>query len=126
MVVVCIVPYSLGSLSLSLYLCLSVPFMVLCVFISAIDGFVHHYSIMEGEQSLKNFSPEEVVQDPSVRHAVSLLPYIILLHGTADYSIPSDARCIIFCKELLICMVAAVKIRNGLEYLFELLKLIPA
>ncbi|KAG2706774.1 hypothetical protein I3760_05G118000 [Carya illinoinensis] len=48
-------------------------------------------SIMEGEQSLRQFSPEVVVQDPNIRNAVSLLPPIILFHGTADYSIPSDA-----------------------------------
>lgn len=48
---------------------------------------------MEGEQSLERFSPEVMVQDPRFRHAVSLLPLIVLLHGTADYSIPSDARC---------------------------------
>lgn len=48
-------------------------------------------SIMEGEQSLRQYSPELVVQDPNVRGAVSLLPPIILFHGTADYSIPSDA-----------------------------------
>ncbi|CAK9136882.1 unnamed protein product [Ilex paraguariensis] len=50
-------------------------------------------SIMEGEQSLHQFSPELVVQDLSIRNAVSILPRIILLHGTSDYSIPSDARC---------------------------------
>ncbi|KAH7841756.1 hypothetical protein Vadar_033951 [Vaccinium darrowii] len=48
-------------------------------------------SIMEGEQSLQRFSPEVTVQDPSIRNAVSLLPPTILFHGTADYSIPSDA-----------------------------------
>ncbi|XP_058183030.1 probable isoprenylcysteine alpha-carbonyl methylesterase ICMEL2 [Rhododendron vialii] len=48
-------------------------------------------SIMEGEQSLRRFSPEVVVQDPSIRNAVSLLPPTILFHGTADCSIPSDA-----------------------------------
>lgn len=48
-------------------------------------------SIMEGEQSLQRFSPEVMVQDPSIRNAVSLLPPTILFHGTADYSIPSDA-----------------------------------
>ncbi|KAE9451091.1 hypothetical protein C3L33_17025, partial [Rhododendron williamsianum] len=47
--------------------------------------------IMEGEQSLRRFSPEVVVQDPSIRNAVSLLPPTILFHGTADCSIPSDA-----------------------------------
>ena len=49
-------------------------------------------SIMEGEESLRRYSPEVVVQDPYVRHAVSLLPPIILFHGTSDYSIPCDAR----------------------------------
>uniref|UniRef100_A0A7N2L8D6 Peptidase S9 prolyl oligopeptidase catalytic domain-containing protein n=1 Tax=Quercus lobata TaxID=97700 RepID=A0A7N2L8D6_QUELO len=48
-------------------------------------------SIMEGEKSLERFSPEVVVQNPNIRNAVSLLPPIILFHGTADYSIPSDA-----------------------------------
>lgn len=47
-------------------------------------------SIMGGEQSLEHYSPEIVVQDPSVRSAVSLLPPMILFHGTGDYSIPSD------------------------------------
>ncbi|XP_009357013.2 probable isoprenylcysteine alpha-carbonyl methylesterase ICMEL2 isoform X2 [Pyrus x bretschneideri] len=48
-------------------------------------------SIMEGEESLHQFSPEVRVNDPSNRNAVSLLPPITLFHGTADYSIPSDA-----------------------------------
>ncbi|XP_072981256.1 probable isoprenylcysteine alpha-carbonyl methylesterase ICMEL1 isoform X1 [Typha angustifolia] len=48
-------------------------------------------SIMEGEQSLWRFSPEVVVQDSSITHAVSLLPHVILFHGTSDYSIPSIA-----------------------------------
>ncbi|XP_073103631.1 probable isoprenylcysteine alpha-carbonyl methylesterase ICMEL1 isoform X3 [Elaeis guineensis] len=48
-------------------------------------------SIMEGEQSLQRFSPEAMVQGSRVRHAVSLLPRVILFHGTSDYSIPSDA-----------------------------------
>ncbi|KAJ8445391.1 hypothetical protein Cgig2_010749 [Carnegiea gigantea] len=48
-------------------------------------------SIMEGEESLRAYSPEIVVQDPNVRSALSLLPRIILFHGTADYSIPPDA-----------------------------------
>ncbi|KAM5567590.1 putative isoprenylcysteine alpha-carbonyl methylesterase ICMEL1 [Rosa sericea] len=47
--------------------------------------------IMEGEHSLQRFSPEVMIQDPNVRSAASLLPPIILFHGTADYSIPSDA-----------------------------------
>uniref|UniRef100_A0A7C9DH87 protein-S-isoprenylcysteine alpha-carbonyl methylesterase n=2 Tax=Opuntia streptacantha TaxID=393608 RepID=A0A7C9DH87_OPUST len=48
-------------------------------------------SIMEGEESLREYSPEIVVQDPNVRSALSLLPRMILFHGTADYSIPPDA-----------------------------------
>ncbi|KAK2663084.1 hypothetical protein Ddye_001658 [Dipteronia dyeriana] len=48
-------------------------------------------SIMEGEESLEKFSPEVRVKDPSIRDAISLLPPIILFHGTSDYSIPSDA-----------------------------------
>lgn len=48
-------------------------------------------SIMEGEESLRRFSPEVRIQDSSIGDAVSLLPPIILFHGTSDYSIPSDA-----------------------------------
>ncbi|KZV29349.1 hypothetical protein F511_18500 [Dorcoceras hygrometricum] len=47
--------------------------------------------IMEGEESLRRYSPEIVVQDPNIRDAVSLLPPMILFHGTRDYSIPSDS-----------------------------------
>lgn len=52
---------------------------------------------MEGEQSLRRFSPEVMVQDPNIRNAVSLLPPIFLFHGTADYSIPADARSVVKC-----------------------------
>ncbi|KAJ7954029.1 Isoprenylcysteine alpha-carbonyl methylesterase ICME protein [Quillaja saponaria] len=48
-------------------------------------------SIMEGEESLRRFSPELMVQDPNITNAVSLLPPMFLFHGTGDYSIPSDA-----------------------------------
>lgn len=48
-------------------------------------------SIMDGEQSLQRFSPEIVIQDPNFRYAVSLLPPIVLFHGTGDYSIPFDS-----------------------------------
>ncbi|XP_004514435.1 isoprenylcysteine alpha-carbonyl methylesterase ICME isoform X1 [Cicer arietinum] len=48
-------------------------------------------SIMEGEQSLKKFSPEIKIQDPCIKDSIPLLPPIILFHGTADYSIPSIA-----------------------------------
>lgn len=47
---------------------------------------------MEGEQSLKKFSPELKVQDPCIKDSIPLLPRIILFHGTGDYSIPSTAR----------------------------------
>lgn len=67
-----------------------------------LSGLVDHFhnrglyrsiflSIMEGEKSFKHFSPEVKVQDPSIRNAASLLPPILLFHGTGDYSIPSDA-----------------------------------
>jgi hypothetical protein len=47
---------------------------------------------MEGEESLRRFSPEVMVQDPNIGNAVSLLPNMVLFHGTGDYSIPSDQR----------------------------------
>ncbi|KAI3423479.1 uncharacterized protein J3R85_010975 [Psidium guajava] len=47
--------------------------------------------IMEGEPSLRRYSPDLVAQDLNIRIAVSRLPPTILFHGTADYSIPSDA-----------------------------------
>ncbi|GAB4827435.1 hypothetical protein Ancab_034320 [Ancistrocladus abbreviatus] len=48
-------------------------------------------SIMEGEKSLGKFSPEIMLQDESAKEAASLLPPIILFHGTNDCSIPCDA-----------------------------------
>ncbi|XP_051119077.1 probable isoprenylcysteine alpha-carbonyl methylesterase ICMEL2 isoform X2 [Andrographis paniculata] len=48
-------------------------------------------SIMEGEKALEQFSPEMIVRNPGSSDAVSLLPHIILFHGTGDYSIPCDA-----------------------------------
>jgi len=47
---------------------------------------------MEGEESLRQFSPELVVQNPNLKHIIARLPPFILFHGTDDYSIPSDAR----------------------------------
>jgi hypothetical protein len=47
---------------------------------------------MEGQESLPAFSPELLVRKPSNRLAVSLLPRIVLFHGTNDCSIPSTAR----------------------------------
>lgn len=49
-------------------------------------------SIMEGDESLQQFSPESLIEDPSARNAIPLLPHIVLFHGTADFSIPPDAR----------------------------------
>ncbi|XP_065854609.1 probable isoprenylcysteine alpha-carbonyl methylesterase ICMEL2 [Euphorbia lathyris] len=46
-------------------------------------------SIMEGEESLKQFSPEVRIEDPGCTNAAPLLPPITLFHGTEDYSIPS-------------------------------------
>ena len=46
---------------------------------------------MEGENSLSRFSPEIVTKKLNPE-AIALLPQIVLLHGTADYSIPSSAR----------------------------------
>lgn len=49
---------------------------------------------MEGEESLRKFSPQLLVKD-AVRSAVSLLPHIILLHGTSDCSMPPAERWVI-------------------------------
>ncbi|KZV45598.1 hypothetical protein F511_02258 [Dorcoceras hygrometricum] len=48
-------------------------------------------SIMEGQNSLEQFSPEMVLQNPCSKNALSLLPRFVLFHGIADYSIPSDS-----------------------------------
>ncbi|XP_028752903.1 isoprenylcysteine alpha-carbonyl methylesterase ICME isoform X4 [Neltuma alba] len=48
-------------------------------------------SIMEGEQSLRKFSPEVKVLDSSFKDATLLLPPIILFHGSDDRSIPSES-----------------------------------
>lgn len=47
---------------------------------------------MEGDESLQQFSPEILIEDPSARNAVPLLPHIVLFHGTEDFSIPADSR----------------------------------
>ncbi|KAF8716117.1 hypothetical protein HU200_026389 [Digitaria exilis] len=47
-------------------------------------------SIMEGKESLPHFSPE-IIAKKSSAEAIALLPQIVLMHGTADYSIPSSA-----------------------------------
>uniref|UniRef100_A0A2P2MVC9 Putative isoprenylcysteine alpha-carbonyl methylesterase ICMEL2 isoform X2 n=1 Tax=Rhizophora mucronata TaxID=61149 RepID=A0A2P2MVC9_RHIMU len=47
---------------------------------------------MEGEESLHRFSPEVRIQEPGIRDAVSLLPPIMLFHGTSDNSIPAASR----------------------------------
>uniref|UniRef100_A0A2C9VNW5 protein-S-isoprenylcysteine alpha-carbonyl methylesterase n=2 Tax=Manihot esculenta TaxID=3983 RepID=A0A2C9VNW5_MANES len=53
--------------------------------------FLGYTSLFSCEESLERFSPEVIVQDPNLKNAVSLLPPIVLFHGTADYSIPCDA-----------------------------------
>ncbi|XP_015692793.1 probable isoprenylcysteine alpha-carbonyl methylesterase ICME [Oryza brachyantha] len=47
-------------------------------------------SIMEGEKSLPRYSPE-IVAKKSSPETIALLPQIVLLHGTEDYSIPFSA-----------------------------------
>ncbi len=48
--------------------------------------------IMEGKDSLLHFSPEAVVLSSVFRQVATQLPPITLFHGTADYTIPCDAR----------------------------------
>ncbi|XP_009617184.1 probable isoprenylcysteine alpha-carbonyl methylesterase ICMEL1 [Nicotiana tomentosiformis] len=67
-------------------------------FLNLVDHFhsrgLYHsifLSIMEGEQGLRRYSPEVMAQDPNIKSAVSLLPPIVLFHGTADYSIPCNS-----------------------------------
>lgn len=45
---------------------------------------------MDGEESLSRYSPEIVVKESSPQ-TIALLPPIVLMHGTDDYSIPSSA-----------------------------------
>ncbi|XP_062216518.1 probable isoprenylcysteine alpha-carbonyl methylesterase ICMEL2 isoform X2 [Phragmites australis] len=47
-------------------------------------------SIMEGEESLSRYSPE-IVAKKSSAETITLLPLIVLMHGTEDYSIPSSS-----------------------------------
>ncbi|KAF2932260.1 probable isoprenylcysteine alpha-carbonyl methylesterase ICME isoform X1 [Oryza sativa Japonica Group] len=47
-------------------------------------------SIMEGKKSLPHFSPETVAKK-LCPETIALLPQIVLLHGTDDYSIPFSA-----------------------------------
>nr|CAB3473711.1 unnamed protein product [Digitaria exilis] len=47
-------------------------------------------SIMEGEESLSRYSPE-IIAKTSSAETIALLPLIVLMHGTEDYSIPSSA-----------------------------------
>ncbi|EFJ08258.1 hypothetical protein SELMODRAFT_170246 [Selaginella moellendorffii] len=48
-------------------------------------------SVMEGEGSLAQHSPEIVVSSREFQPAVPLLPTMVLCHGTADYSIPHSS-----------------------------------
>ncbi|XP_047059890.1 probable isoprenylcysteine alpha-carbonyl methylesterase ICMEL2 [Lolium rigidum] len=47
-------------------------------------------SIMNGEESLSSYSPEIIAKESSPQ-TVALLPPIFLMHGAADYSIPSSS-----------------------------------
>jgi prenylcysteine alpha-carboxyl methylesterase len=46
---------------------------------------------MNGEESLSSYSPEIVAKESS-HQTIALLPPIFLMHGAADYSIPSSSR----------------------------------
>ncbi|KAL7614282.1 probable isoprenylcysteine alpha-carbonyl methylesterase ICMEL2 [Lactuca sativa] len=70
-------------------------------------------SIMEGEESLKRFSPEILIEDPSVMNAVSKFPHVILFHGTADYSIPADASISFVASLNRVGVRAELKLCNG-------------
>ncbi|KAL9671301.1 hypothetical protein QQ045_008869 [Rhodiola kirilowii] len=48
-------------------------------------------SIMEGEESFKQFSPEILLQEPNIEKIVDILPRMIIIHGTIDKSLPQDA-----------------------------------
>jgi prenylcysteine alpha-carboxyl methylesterase len=52
--------------------------------------------MMEGEESMPLYSPMHMIMNPSFKEAVPVLPPITLFHGTADYSIPHDARYFMF------------------------------
>ncbi|KAL6842635.1 hypothetical protein ACP4OV_027479 [Aristida adscensionis] len=54
-------------------------------------------SIMEGEESLSRYSPE-IVAKKSKAETIALLPLIVLMHGTDDYSIPPSARFFWHCQ----------------------------
>jgi hypothetical protein len=73
-------------------------------------------SIMEGEESLRRFSPEVIVQDPNLKKAVSLLPPIVLFHGTADYSIPADSRSDSYLKKLCFAYTLSLSLSNFLIF----------
>lgn len=64
---------------------------------------------MEGEESLRRFSPELMIQDPNVANAASLLPPVVLFHGTGDYSIPSDARFGSLIEEIFSYLITKMK-----------------
>ncbi|XP_027925410.1 isoprenylcysteine alpha-carbonyl methylesterase ICME-like isoform X2 [Vigna unguiculata] len=91
-------------------------------------------SIMEGEESLKVYSPEIKIQDPCLKSAIPHFPSVYLVHGTADYSIPSVAseRFADALKkagaraELILCegkshtdLFLQDPLRGGIDYLFE-------
>ncbi|XP_014524223.1 isoprenylcysteine alpha-carbonyl methylesterase ICME [Vigna radiata var. radiata] len=91
-------------------------------------------SIMEGEESLKVYSPEIKIQDPCVKSAIPHFPPVYLVHGTADYSIPSVAseRFADALKkagaraELILCegkshtdLFLQDPLRGGIDYLFD-------
>ncbi|CAA3025641.1 isoprenylcysteine alpha-carbonyl methylesterase ICME [Olea europaea subsp. europaea] len=69
-----------------------------------------YFGLSGGEKLLEQFSPEVIVQDPSSDKAVSLLPHIVLFHGTTDSSIPSDERFAFLLRMMLIsCQLTELK-----------------
>lgn len=52
--------------------------------------------MMEGEESMPLYSPKHMIVNPSFKEAVPVVPPITLFHGTADYSIPHEARYFMF------------------------------
>ncbi|KAL8247050.1 hypothetical protein R6Q59_008266 [Mikania micrantha] len=71
-------------------------------------------SIMKGEESLKRFSPEIIIEDPNVRNVISIMPPVILFHGTEDFTIPPHAN-------FVSCSIAFVETLKRVGVLAELI-----
>jgi hypothetical protein len=75
---------------------------------------------MEGEESLRKFSPQVLVKDVAGRSAVSLLPHIILFHGTSDCSMPCAERWVkvkqLTSLDFLSCSLVGLYLYSGYWY----------